>query len=210
MSYTTVSDVKMYLGIGTASDDALLSSLISAAQSFIDAYTNRRFEPVVATIEHSRTDVLEDTLWLRDDLVTLNSVTLNGVAVDLSDIRSLGGNVGGQYHALVSERFTNLAVRDIIQVTGQWGYSASIPQDIVHACTRLAAYYYRQRDAQIFDVTLMSDVGQMTLPRGLPQDVKQILDRYRRLICSRVSLHQSLIDCAAYQVCMFMRFRPRV
>jgi hypothetical protein len=180
MNYVTLADVKNYLGITTADDDAVLSRLIGAAQGFIESYTGRRFEPYEATIVHDGTDVVDDMLVLRDDLLNLSVVTINGVAVDVSGIQLLGGLRGEPYYALRAMAF--FACRDdaVINVTGQWGYSTNVPSDIVHACTRLVGYFYRQRDAQVFDTTALPSAGVITVPRGIPADVQRILDHYRR------------------------------
>jgi len=181
MAYTIVSNVKAYLGITTAADDTVLAALVNAAASFIDAYTNRRFEAVTGTVLHTGADILNDTLWLQDDLLTLTAVKINGENADTS-IMTLLGELGGPYHAIAADIFAyHTGGRNRIEVTGQWGYSAAAPDDIAHACTRLAAYYYRQRDAQVFDTTALPEAGIITVPRGLPQDVRLILDRYRRL-----------------------------
>ena len=43
--------------------------------------------------------------------------------------------------------------RDAISITGRWAWSLTAPPDIAQACARLAAFLYKQRDAQLFDVT---------------------------------------------------------
>ena len=65
-----------------------------------------------------------------------------------------------------------------IEITGRWAYSSAAPADITQACARWAAYMYRQRDAQVFDVTAIPDAGVITIPQGIPADVKMLLDPY--------------------------------
>jgi hypothetical protein len=45
-------------------------------------------------------------------------------------------------------------------------------EDAVQMTLRLAAYLYHQRDASVFDVTAIPDAGVITLPKGIPADVK--------------------------------------
>ncbi len=66
-------------------------------------------------------------------------------------------------------------------MTGKWAYSTTPPDDIEHACTRLAAYMYRQKDAQTFDTTAIPDAGVILVPQGIPKDVKMILDHYKKV-----------------------------
>jgi hypothetical protein len=44
----------------------------------------------------------------------------------------------------------------------------------------LAAYYYQQKDAQVFDTVAIPDAGVITIPSGIPADVKLILAPYRK------------------------------
>jgi len=69
-----------------------------------------------------------------------------------------------------------------VSVLGTWGYSTSPPDDIVHACIRLAGYYYRVKDAQNYETVSISGAGVITIPKGIPADVKLILDKYPRFV----------------------------
>ena len=72
---------------------------------------------------------------------------------------------------------------DEISIAGTWGYSATPPADIAHACVRLAAFLYRQKDTSAdIDRPLMTGDGVTIMPSAIPQDVKSILDNYRRRI----------------------------
>ena len=44
----------------------------------------------------------------------------------------------------------------------------------------MASYFYRQKDAQVFDVTATPELGTITVPAGIPADVRILLDPYRR------------------------------
>lgn len=52
--------------------------------------------------------------------------------------------------------------------------------EIVKACYRLAAYYYRQKDSQIFDTTVVPQLGQIKIPGTMPRDICDELDRFYR------------------------------
>lgn len=69
-----------------------------------------------------------------------------------------------------------------ISVAGTWGYSTGAPADIVRATLELAAYIYRLKDSQTFDVTAAPDIGVITVPQGVPRHVRRVLDDggYRR------------------------------
>ncbi|MDO8751142.1 MAG: hypothetical protein Q7K03_08370 [Dehalococcoidia bacterium] len=63
-----------------------------------------------------------------------------------------------------------------VAVAGQWGFSTAAPADVVHATERLVAFHYRKRDVSEYDVTSVSELGTITVPSGLPEDVRRILE----------------------------------
>jgi hypothetical protein len=58
------------------------------------------------------------------------------------------------------------------------------PTDIVHACRRLAAWLYRQKDTQMGDADrpILAGDGSVIMPTTLPQDVEKMLLPYTRTI----------------------------
>lgn len=184
MAYLTVSDLKTYLDIQGTSDDALLQSLIDSAVALVERYTGRRFEAVSDTRAFDERHYRGRVLFLGEEVVSVSSVVNgNGQTVSSSDYVLLPRD-GPPYWAVElrpGHGWVTTPTQDI-QVTAQWGYSSSPPQDIVHAVRRLAAYFYRQKDAQVFDVTAVPEAGVITIPKGIPADVKVILNRYRRVV----------------------------
>ena len=67
-----------------------------------------------------------------------------------------------------------------ISVAGTWGWSATCPDDVKHACIRYAGYLYAQKDSGVFDVTTFPESGVITTPQGIPRDVKVLLAKYVR------------------------------
>jgi hypothetical protein len=196
MAYCSVADVKNYLGISEAGDDALISDLIAEAQKAIDTFTSRTFE---ASSDSTRYfDVSEDVeaemLYFDSDLCAVTTTKTN------ADASGGGTSLTKDTHFIAQPRnatpwfaFKMLGSSDYdwdytddpelgIEITGRWAYSTSAPDDIAHACKRLAAYYYRQKDAQVFDTTAMPDAGVLIIPQGIPADVKIILTPYVRQV----------------------------
>ena len=68
---------------------------------------------------------------------------------------------------------------DSISIIGKWAYSTTAPADVKQACIRLASYMYRQKDAQMYDVTAI-EAGVVIRPFGMPPDIKAILKPYVR------------------------------
>ena len=191
MSYLTVNDLRAYLNIEGSVDDGLLSTLVSAAQKAVESYTRRLFEATADTTRYFTVGV--DTngamLYLDRDLCSITTLTNNadgtGEVLTTSHYTTVPRNETPYYaiKLLTSAgkywRYTTSAENGIT-LAGRWAYSITPPLDIVQATRRLAGYYFKQRDAQVFDVTAMPDMGQILIPKGIPADVKQLLNPYIR------------------------------
>lgn len=194
--YCSLAQLKQYLGIAESTDDVFLTSIIARAQKMITTYTGRLFA-APADSEHrfaSGTDTDGRTLWFDDDLCQFASTSgliVNADAEEINQIElvrdidfvTIPRNTTPWYgvkllgSASKSWEYTNDPEMSIV-VTGRWAYSITAPDDIVQACLRLAAYIYRQKDAQVFETTAIPDAGVITIPIGIPKDVKMILDQY--------------------------------
>jgi hypothetical protein len=188
MSYTTVAAVKTYLGITAATDDALLGTLLVGAQGWIESKTGRVFECATDTtryVDYANVDGL--TLRLPWDLCQITSISNAGVAV-LATSYVTEPRYATPWYALTLKASKGLAwqyltdPQDAISITGRWAYSLSAPDDIAQAALRLTAFLYRQKDAQVFDVTAQPDMGIITVPQGLPRDVKLLLAPYGKVL----------------------------
>lgn len=194
MAYTAFSTVQTYLGMSTTGDAALITRLISSAQAVIDTYTGRTFEHSTTAATHYFTVGVDTdglSLHLDDDLCKISSVKTDcdGTTVSLGTTEYITAPRNETpYHKITllssttnSWDYTN-DPENGVQVAGCWSYSTVAPDDIRQACNRLSAYYYRQRDAQVFDVTAIPDAGVITVPQGMPADVKMMLDPYRKTV----------------------------
>lgn len=195
MAYSSLSDFKAYRGIAedTDDDDDLISSLLESAQSIIDAYCHRTFE---ASTDATRTfDAVENvygrTLWIDGDLCAIKKVTNgDGAEVEDDDYVTEPRNET-PYYALKLKASSGVYWRanndgdpeNAISVTGKWAYSQEAPSDIAHACLRLAAHLYDQKDnAGDMDRPVVVNAVTTILPSRLPADVIDLLKPYRRLV----------------------------
>ena len=174
MSYATLAQVKQYLGITGTSEDALLTRLIDAASAAIDRYTGRRFTASTATRQIRREHIVGDVFLLPDDLRALTQVV-----TDTGDVL-LPADFVPFYPPVRVLRLKASAqswsIEYTADVTGQWGFSAAPPDDIVQTCVRLTGWMYRSKDAQVFDVA--GQEGLNALNTRLPRDIAQMLDPY--------------------------------
>ena len=192
MAYLTAAELKAYKDIDTAADDMLLTSLIAAAQKYIENRTRRVFEASADATRYYTVgaDTNGAILWLDRDLASITSITnnANGTVEVLAttDYVTLPRTAPFNRIKLLgasgkSWRYT-VDPENSIAVVGKWAYATSPPEDIKHACRRLATYYYMQKDAQVFDITAMPDQGAIVIPKGVPADVDKILDNYTWMV----------------------------
>ena len=192
MAYIDVEDLRAYLGIDLTTDDDRLQEAVEDAQSYIESETNRRFEANTETRFYSRRARDEHNSRILDldtDLLTVTTLT-NGDASDTvippAEYWLLDRNEGPPFHQI--QLLTDIAnywewdIDKWVSVLGDWGYSETPPGNIVRACTELAAYYYRKKDSQTFEVTAVLESGALVIPQGIPATVTRILLRYKRTI----------------------------
>ncbi len=177
MAYAPVTELRTYLGISGTADDALLASLLERATAAVEAYTRRRFVATAATRLYDRESVEATTLHLDMPLLDVTRIAIDGVEHDVHSCILLPRN-GPRYDAIMR----HAGWGSVIAITGRWGWSETPPADIVHATVRWAAYMYRQRDAQVFDTTALPDSGVITVPAGIPADVRVLLELYRSVL----------------------------
>jgi len=192
MAYIGVEDLRAYLGIGLTTDDDLLQEAVEDAQSYIESQTNRRFEANTETRyfgRWARDDHDSRILDMGTDLLTVTTLT-NGdsssTVIASTKYWLLPRNGSPPYHQIqlyqdISD-YWEWDTDKWVSVLGTWGYSNTPPADIVRACTALAAYFYRQKDAQMFDTTAVLESGALVVPQGIPATVTRILERYKRYI----------------------------
>jgi len=187
MSYATLTQLKEYLAVSSASDDALLTDLLTRATATIDQLTRTTFAAGAATArEYGR-----DAMWwdgkLRQDWLLLPSATyiaqLVGVldadaaVIPLAEITVYPPEP--PYTVLIRKGARWCGETQTITVTARWGYSITPPVPIVHATIRLAAWMYRQRGAANDpDRPVVADQGMVLLPSQLPADVRELLASY--------------------------------
>jgi hypothetical protein len=188
MAYCLPTDVIKYLGIDSGDDGTLLTSLIAAAQSAIDAKCHRTFEAAADTVRH--VDAAGDhlrgaTLYINHVGELCQITTLkngDGVIIAITDYVTTP-RTAPPFYALRLKSKSGLLWRwdddweDAIEITGRWAYSITPPASIKQACIMLAAFYYRQKDVPFQDVTAVEQ-GVVIRPVGMPAAIMPLLAGY--------------------------------
>ncbi len=194
MAYTSNSDLKTYLGIpsATTADDTLLTTLITRAQAAIDSYCRQSFEASGDTTRYfdPTERVRGRTLYLDAPLCAITTLTNGDGNTIASNLYVKEPRNTTPWYALtlkadagVAWTYTS-APENAISIAGKWAYATTAPADVVQACTRLAAYFYRQKENQSaeLDRPVVAGAGVVLLPGTLPSDIKSLLAPYRRLV----------------------------
>ena len=192
MAYITTEDLRQYLGVQETTEDSLFEEAIEDAQEYIESQTHRRFRSVTDTRYYSKAAINPTdsrVLDLDDDLISITTLTngdADGTAIAAASYVLLPRNGAPPYHQIqlltdVSD-YWQFDTDYWVSVLGAWGYSTVPPHDIRRACTALAAYFYRQKDAQMFDTTAVLESGALVVPQGIPATVDRIIERYKRYI----------------------------
>jgi hypothetical protein len=188
----TTTAFKQYRGITATKDDALIVTLVTRAQAQVESYCDRTFQaPSTAATRYY--DAIRDTsddlrtLYLDADLASITTITNgDGTAVAtthyVTEPRNAAPYRSIRLTTLADDNWTYTAApEDAIKVLGRWGYATAAPAAVQQATIRLAAYMYAQKDVSTFDVTMFPDAGVMSVPQGMPKDVRDLLEPYRRL-----------------------------
>lgn len=192
MAITTLATLKTYLGVSTTTDDTILTSSLTRAESFLKRKTLRIFDASTSatTTRYFLRDALDPDnrriLHLDEDLISVSTlVNGDGTTIAASGYWLEPFNKT-PYNALRLLENTSGWTWDTderVAITGVWGYSTSstVTDDTVQAALLMAAYYYRLRDAQVFPITAAPDAGQLAIPPGTPRFVADFIRDHRKL-----------------------------
>jgi len=186
------------VGVGThtiekhVGDDDLLQKAINASESYIEGTLSRAFEAETLT-KYYLVDALDhdngQMLHVNDDLLTITEL-LNGdsasteIASDYYNL--LPRNDGPPYYQILLTTndgyYWEFDTDYWVSVTGTWGYSVTARAEIIEAATELAAFFYKRKDAQVFEITAIPEAGIITIPKGIPATVDRIIRKYKRYL----------------------------
>jgi len=194
--YISIAHLRQYQGIDSSCDDALLVEIACRASELIQLYTRTGGEHHPGTARHADCGwafcacherryytcdqtILEE-LFLQDGIVEITQIT-NGDGTIITDghITQTLYDTNGPWWSICLTQGEWTDKPNPICIEGWFGYSKEPPQDIIHATLRMAAYIYRQKDAQVFDTTAIPEMGIIQIPPGIPSDVREIIARYR-------------------------------
>jgi len=187
-----LDDLRAALGSPDAAENDQLERYLTVAQAAIEGPgpigVEMAFEaPAVATVRtfDARRDVVGATLMLDYPLCAITSI-VNGDGATIPTIAyTTEPRNRTPYYAITLKRGQGYLwtyatdPENAIVITGKWAYSLTIPANIAEAMIGLAKYYYQHRNQPTTDVQVSPELGTITIPRGIPAEVKAILSGYR-------------------------------
>lgn len=133
----------------------------------------------------SRSQGTAAVLWLGDaDLLSVDSLT-NGDGTSISSTSywlEPRNKKPYRYIRLKSDESWVFNTDGEISVAGSWGYSTGPDDDLKDFVKQTARYKLDLRSSAVFDVTASPEIGVITVPKGIPANVKLGLGQggYRR------------------------------
>lgn len=192
MSIITAAEFKTYLGIESSNDDALIADLLLSAQKFLELETDKVFDVSTPTTRYFTygEDTSRDGLILHLDTFLISVTTLtngDGTVITSGNYKlfPLNRTPYSQIRLLASSGYAWTYTDDpegAIAVNGLWGWSATPDDSIKQLMKRLTGFLYRQKDAQAYDLTGFSEIGQIRVKHKLPEDIEKMIEYYRTLI----------------------------
>lgn len=181
MDYTTIMALRKFGNFTALKDDTVLAAMIGAASRAIERYCGRKFgaDTTAAHIFTARwlgpayiTPFDGNILYLDDDLAEAPTSITGAPAVTYLPPNE------PPYYAIVLDSGSWTSP---ITVVGYWCYSKIPPSDIELACLRLSKWMYELRETTRADAAVVTDLGAVLLPAGLPVDVITLLAPYRKV-----------------------------
>jgi hypothetical protein len=180
MAYTTVAEVKTFCHVSGNTDDTLLTAILASAEAVVENYTGTVFDNDTAAnqtftrLPGVRTRFDGNKLYFYDWLATDTSVTIT----DSPTVMYLPEDGPPYYGCMLTE---GSWAYPTVTVNGKWGYSTAPPADIEMAVWRICRWLYDMQTTGRGSAPIVTPNGQVLIPEGLPLDIKQLLDPYRKV-----------------------------
>ncbi len=180
---TTLANVKQYLRIAQANDDALLQTLITNVSDYIQVYLNRKFNSQDYTgIANGSGFGCQQLAFGNYPVSAVSTLTICGNAIPqvaITDGRTRGYRFSEDYIYLNGYEFVNGIAN--VQCTYTAGFD-TLPPSIVQACNELVGLRYREieRIGQSSKVLNGENVNYIT--DAMQKSVSILLSNWKKVI----------------------------
>lgn len=144
MDLTTLADVKAWLKVKVADDDALLAAMVTGASAFIESWCSRSF--AITAYDETRDGHGGYTMLTRNSpVVSVSGVVIDGRPVPAAADCTQAGFMADDIAVYLQQGYRFTPGRQNIRINYTAGY-AEIPADIAMCCWELVGKKYRERD----------------------------------------------------------------
>ena len=184
----TLATASIYAALETGTPATVASTTNDPPAPLVEGttyYVILTASPVIQLATTYALAVAGTAVTLTDDGTGTHSITFGGTLIANTNYWLVPFNLTPHYAIQLKKNtgvYWQFDTDDRVSVSGTWGYSTTAPGDIKMACLHLAAFYFRSKDSQVFDVTAIPDAGVITIPQGIPATVTRILERYKKYI----------------------------
>lgn len=181
--YATIQDVSARLDVREYPRYDLEKAIRSATRR-CEAYCRRVFTRVPADSELYETRHFLGTglpMLDIDDLLTLDSITIEGSSVDTDDLLLMpfGKTPTTWLEYKAGGTWTE---RADVALSGAWGYSETVPWDIWDSIVALVARAIQQAKAGYQDASAVPELGELVYNLSLPHGVRETWDMLKRRV----------------------------
>ncbi len=192
MSYCTLDEVKSELELDNETYDDMLQGMIEQAKEFIDDFCDRHFDSVAATRYF---DGASSLLFI-DDLASIAGVndgifldedgdgTYDTTAMTSSDYIFYPLNSTPKTMVKISHDsdYSSFAsgVKRGVKIVATWGYSSTVAKPIRRASIIQVCRWFKRKDSAFGDVIGTSELGTISMYKGLDPDIVTIFKPYKR------------------------------
>ncbi len=187
--YCAASDVVNRLEITGSTYNTELAAIVTAASRAVDSYcrvpNNGFAQSADAVRYYGQADIATtELLFLDAPIVSITSVVNgDGATLDASSYTLLPRNDAWYNQIKLKSSFAwRFATDGEIAITGKWGKATSVPADVKEATIMLAAWMFKRYQVGMQDATASPDLGQVTFAKGIPEQVRTLLQPWRWIV----------------------------
>ena len=184
--YCAAADVVNRLEITSSTYNTELAAIVTAASRAIDHFCripDNGFAQADDAVRYYDLASVSapDTLFLDAPIVSVTSIVNgDGATISASDYTLQPRNEEWHSRVQLKSAFAwRFATDGEIAITGKWGKATVVPADIKEACIMLSAWMFKRYQVGMQDATANPDLGQITFAKGIPEQVRTLLQPWR-------------------------------
>ncbi|MBA7602022.1 hypothetical protein ES703_09107 [subsurface metagenome] len=190
--YCTLDEVKSELDITSEENDDMLQGMIGQAKEFIDNFCDRQFDTIAATRYFDGAGPLlfiddltsisggSDGIFLDEDgdgtFATTAMTATDYILYPLNDTPKTIARISpnSNYSGFAS------GIKKGVKIVATWGYGSTVPELIRRASIIQVCRWFKRKDSAFGDVIGTSELGTISMYKGLDPDIAQIFKPYKR------------------------------